>query len=231
MLCRIPFTRGFLKQILGKRLDIEDLEEVDPQLARSLKHLLQCGEEDLSYLEQPFVFEMEHLGEKIVQELVPGGAEIIVDEKNKEEYVSSLVQEMLVKSVSEQVKEFSRGFYEVLPMGVIKMFLPYELELLVCGRSEIGVEDLKSLIRYVGYTGKDNIIKWFWEVMEEYTEEERTSFLFFVTGNRGILQGEIDVFRVISLTAKGIWRYKDCDKEVLWISHLSSNCSYMVFFL
>jgi len=186
VLCRIPFTRGFLKQILGKRLDLEDLEEVDPQLAKSLQHLLQCGQEDLEYLEQPFTFEMEHLGNKITQELVPGGAEIMVDVNNKEEYVSRLVQEMLVKGASEQVKEFNRGFYEILPTGMIKMFLPYELEMLVCGRSEIGVDDLKSLIRYVGYTGKDEIIKWFWEVMEEYTEEERTSFLFFVTGSSAL---------------------------------------------
>jgi len=109
-----------------------------------------------------------------------------VNAENREEYVNRLLKAMLVKSVSAQLKEFNKGFYDILPSGIMKMLLPYELELLICGRSEIGLDDLKSLVRYVGYSQKDNVIKWFWEVISEYSDEERTSLLFFITGSSAL---------------------------------------------
>ena len=147
-----------------------------------MKYLLKCSSEELEYLEQPFVYEEEFLGIRTTKELIPGGTNIIVDANNREEYVNSLLQAMLVKRVSGQLKEFNKGFFEILPAGIMRMLLPYELELLICGRSEIGLDDLKSLVRYVGYSQKDNVIQWFWEIIDEYSDEERTSLLFFITG-------------------------------------------------
>ena len=33
-----------------------------------------------------------------------------------------------------------------------------------------------------GYTMESNIIKWLFEILEEWNEEERAKFLFYVTG-------------------------------------------------
>ena len=33
-----------------------------------------------------------------------------------------------------------------------------------------------------GYSNDDPLIIWLWEILEEYTEVERASFLFFISG-------------------------------------------------
>ena len=41
---------------------------------------------------------------------------------------------------------------------------------------------MKKFTEYVGYP-KDHIIcKWMWEILEEFTEEMKANFLFFLSG-------------------------------------------------
>lgn len=44
------------------------------------------------------------------------------------------------------------------------------------------MEDLENNTEYVSYTKDDQVIKWFWEVMKEFTDSEKTDFLEFATG-------------------------------------------------
>jgi hypothetical protein len=44
------------------------------------------------------------------------------------------------------------------------------------------VDDMRKYTRYYRYTPESQVIQWFFEVMEEYDEDQRSLFLFFVTG-------------------------------------------------
>lgn len=42
---------------------------------------------------------------------------------------------------------------------------------------------MRKYIRYYDYSPESQVIQWFFEVMEEYDEDQRSLFLFFVTGS------------------------------------------------
>lgn len=43
--------------------------------------------------------------------------------------------------------------------------------------------DLKNNTQYENYNQESQVIKWFWEIMDSYDNNERAEFLQFVTGN------------------------------------------------
>ena len=46
------------------------------------------------------------------------------------------------------------------------------------------VDDLRRNTTYHNYRETDDVIQWFWEAIESFTEEERARFIQFVTGAR-----------------------------------------------
>jgi hypothetical protein len=45
------------------------------------------------------------------------------------------------------------------------------------------VQDMKNNTKYSGgYSALSDIIKWFWEIIEEFDDKLRASFLVFVSG-------------------------------------------------
>ena len=52
----------------------------------------------------------------------------------------------------------------------------------VCGSPDIPLNLLKSVATYKGIDGSALLVSWFWETMEEFTNNERSLFLRFVWG-------------------------------------------------
>jgi hypothetical protein len=57
-----------------------------------------------------------------------------------------------------------------------------ELELLICGTPVIDLKVLKKHTIYDTYNANSREIQTFWQVMEEFTMEQRSSFLKFIWG-------------------------------------------------
>lgn len=53
---------------------------------------------------------------------------------------------------------------------------------MVCGSPEIPLSLLKSVATYKGIDATSPLVQWFWEVMEEFSNQERSLFLRFVWG-------------------------------------------------
>lgn len=53
---------------------------------------------------------------------------------------------------------------------------------MVCGSPEIPLGLLKSVASYKGVDATSSLVQWFWEVMEEFSNHERSLFLRFVWG-------------------------------------------------
>ena len=81
--------------------------------------------------------------------LKPGGANIAVTEENKEEYVDLMVEYRISKRVKDQFDAFISGFSELIPQDRIKVFDERELELLVCGISDIDVYAFSFLVSLI----------------------------------------------------------------------------------
>ena len=52
----------------------------------------------------------------------------------------------------------------------------------MAGQLHISVETLKQVARYRNSENSSLMIDWFWEVLEEMTEEDRVLFMIFVSG-------------------------------------------------
>ena len=58
----------------------------------------------------------------------------------------------------------------------------FETNLDFCTHTNSIVDDMRKYTRYYKYTAESQVVQWFFEVMEEYDEDQRSLFLFFVTG-------------------------------------------------
>lgn len=94
-----------------------------------------------------------------------------------------LCQMKMTNNIRVQIDSFLEGFYEIIPKTLITIFDCMELELLISGLPDIDVTDLKANTEYHNYTKDSPVIKWLWEILHEFSQEERAEFLQFVTGS------------------------------------------------
>jgi len=175
------FTMPFYKQMLSKPYELEDLESVDQELCRSLGWMLDNDITNVIY--QSFAVEKSSFGSINSFELKPDGKDIPVTEENKKEYVQLFVNWRLQHGIEQQFSSFMKGFNEIVPRHLIKMFDERELELLICGLGKIDISDWRSHTKLKHCTTGHPVIMWFWEVVESYDEEKRARLLQFVTGS------------------------------------------------
>ncbi|ORY33382.1 hypothetical protein BCR39DRAFT_491673 [Naematelia encephala] len=181
------FSRAFYKQILGRNVDMRDLESIDPEYHKSLQWML---DNDITgVIDQEFTIEDDQFGEKKIVELKPGGADIAVTEENKEEYVRLVVSYRLDNSIKDQIKAFLNGFYEIIPRSLVQIFEPDQLELLISGITTVDVDELKNATQLSGWKPSDPEVAWFWRALRSFSQEERSRFLMFVTSSSRVPLG------------------------------------------
>ncbi|XP_068867175.1 E3 ubiquitin-protein ligase HACE1 isoform X5 [Aphelocoma coerulescens] len=188
-LVNIYFTRSFYKHILGIPVNYQDVASIDPEYAKNLQWILDNDISDLG-LELTFSVETDVFGAMEEVPLKPGGASILVTQENKAEYVQLVTELRMTRAIQPQINAFLQGFHMFIPPSLIQLFDEYELELLLSGMPEIDVNDwLKNTEYTSGYERGDQVIQWFWEVVEELTQEERVLLLQFVTGSSRVPHG------------------------------------------
>ena len=179
----VYFTRSFYKHILGQEVTYHDMEDLDPDFYKNLKSLMDINLDDSELHEYYFAYEEEEFGTLQIKELEPGGAHKRVTEENKMEYIKLLCGMKMTQNIAAQTSSFLEGFHELVPKPMISIFDSKELELLISGLPEIDIADLRNNTEYHNYTKDTPVIKWLWEVMQEFSQEERAEFLQFVTGS------------------------------------------------
>ncbi|XP_058465974.1 E3 ubiquitin-protein ligase SMURF2 [Malaya genurostris] len=182
------FTLPFYKQLLNKPITLNDIEDVDPDLHRSLTWMLENN--ITGVIESTFSVENNSFGALKVHELKPNGASLPVTEDNKREYVKLYVNYRFMRGIEQQFLALSKGFGELIPSQYLRPFDERELELVIGGISKIDVNDWKAHTRLKQCTPETPQILWFWQIVESYSPEMRAQLLQFVTGScRVPLQG------------------------------------------
>ncbi|ELK02425.1 NEDD4-like E3 ubiquitin-protein ligase WWP1 [Pteropus alecto] len=175
------FSLPFYKRMLSKKLTIKDLESIDTEFYNSLiwirdNNIEECG------LEMYFSVDMEILGKVTSHDLKLGGANILVTEENKDEYIGLMAEWRFSRGVQEQTKAFLDGFNEVVPLQWLQYFDEKELEVMLCGMQEVDLADWQRNAVYRHYTRNSKQIVWFWQFVKETDNEVRMRLLQFVTG-------------------------------------------------
>ncbi|XP_043082730.1 NEDD4-like E3 ubiquitin-protein ligase WWP1 [Puntigrus tetrazona] len=175
------FSLPFYKRMLNKKLILKDLESIDPEFYNSLiwirdNNIEECG------LEMYFSVDMEILGKITSHDLKEDGADVLVTEENKEEYIGLMAEWRFSRGVESQTKAFLDGFNEVVPLQWLQYFDEKELEVMLCGMQEVDLQDWQRNTVYRHYTRNSKQIIWFWQFVKEVDNEVRLRLMQFVTG-------------------------------------------------
>ncbi|RXN09138.1 putative E3 ubiquitin- ligase HERC4 [Labeo rohita] len=137
----LDFPLALYKKLLKLSPTLNDLEELSPVEARSLKSLL---------------------------------------EEDEDEVVDMLFLDFT--SVKKQFKHFLRGFSKGCPLDAWSMFHPEELQELLHGSPKYEWSELQQCTSYEKCSASDELIKNFWTVFFELSEENKRKFLMFLYG-------------------------------------------------
>lgn len=185
--CPVHLVQPIYKHLMGWPITLRDLEHIDDEIYRNLTELLDM--DDISMLYLDFSVTEDKLGMTSTVNLIEGGDEIIVDNNNIDKYLQEQVRYRMFTRIKDQLKELLRGFYEVVPEPLLAVFNFQELELLLHGMPNINMDDWMAQTEFSGeFSNNPNhrVVKWFWEIVKEYSHENKAKMLQFTTGTSGV---------------------------------------------
>ena len=189
------WTTAFLKAAFGYEITFDDLESADPVLHAAQAKLLEMDTEDLDALCLTFVADSD---EAIVYdgaskrrretELRPGGADEPVTAGNVREYLQLYATHKLVGAIRAQAAAFRDGLGVFLDDELLSKLRSIctvaEVQLLLCGATDIDVEDWQASAQYEPLSFADSPqVTWFWTAVREMSVEDRSTLLHFCTGS------------------------------------------------
>ncbi|XP_030207028.1 probable E3 ubiquitin-protein ligase HERC4 [Gadus morhua] len=190
-LMNIPFPLALFKKLLGLKPTLDDLMELSPTVAQSLKELLDYEEEAFEDLQLDFGGDAEGF------DLLPNGQSILVTKVNRQKYVDLQVDMVFSRSVKHQFRKFERGFSKGCPSPEWRMFLPDQLMTLLKGEEIFNWDDLRQNAKYQGCTSNDEVIQNFWIVLAEFSVEQKKDFLKFLSGTDRIPKVRSSTIKII----------------------------------
>ena len=178
----LSFNILIYKLILEEDIKFEDLKNIDTYLYSSLLSLKQMTPEELDSMEIYYTYQYENSeGKLIIDELIPDGENIKVS--NIDDYIEKRIN-YIVKKSKNLVKYIQDGLFKYIPKYILKSVNAYELELLICGRPFIDVNEWKQNSIYKGkFSKSSSCVKWFWEEIFKLNQENLRRFLQFSTGS------------------------------------------------
>ncbi|EIE22502.1 HECT-domain-containing protein [Coccomyxa subellipsoidea C-169] len=183
ILLEVPLAGFFLKKLLRRGCDLNDLPSLDAELYRQLL-FLRDYDGDVEDLALTFTVTDSDFGTNREIELVPGSRERAVTDGNRLEYIHRVANFRLNVQIKRATDAFRRGLEDVIAREWITMFNEAELQALIGGGDHQGLdlEDMKQHVNYAGGYGTDHpVILEFWRALQDFTPEQQKAFLRFVT--------------------------------------------------
>ncbi|SGZ51888.1 CIC11C00000004050 [Sungouiella intermedia] len=187
----LKFPTAMYKILLGLPVGLADYQEIFPEAAENLFRLRNYSEEELESIGLNFeVSFMDVFGRAHQRELIPGGTDVDVTTNNREKYIDKYARFFLMDGMFRQLHAFKNGFSSVVDGNAFSLFLPEEMQLLLCGSEEsrFDVDVLQSVTSYTGWSSKEEAlksptVKWFWEYVSGLTFKQQKKVLMFITGS------------------------------------------------
>ncbi|XP_028329338.1 E3 ubiquitin-protein ligase HECTD3 isoform X1 [Gouania willdenowi] len=170
------------KQLTGETISWnKDFPAVDSVLVNLLEAMENMDQETFEFrFGEELVYTTLTSDGEIV-ELIPGGSNVAVHYDDRSEFIR-LVQKTRLEESKQQIAAMQAGLLKVVPQAVLDLLTWQEVERKVCGDPEITVEALKRLTRYEDLEQTDVRVQYLWEALTNFTNEDRSRFLRFVTG-------------------------------------------------
>jgi len=181
----IHFIVPMYKFLLRLPPTMSDLESVDHETYGSLKWMMDNDITDILF-ETFSVETKDAFGDDVVHDLQPNGRDEEVDNDNKIDYIKKRLSYTLCTRVEHQRVAFASGLFSVIPSELLSVFSFRELELLACGVSKVDVDDWEKNTVYRSTNAQHQVVRWFWECIHEFNDEQRCKLLQFTTGTTNL---------------------------------------------
>ncbi len=178
------------------RLTLEDVADVDgPSVAtfQAMRAYLDeegatptAGEEGVSGgAAFPEHYFQVRLASGVMEELIPGGAEVLVTPDNCERFLEA-AERVLCHQFDAQVDVIRKGLGNNIPLSAFTLFTGSELEDAICGSRVVETAWLKENTSYENCNAEHPVVKLFWQAFGELTNEERGNWIIFSFGQSKI---------------------------------------------
>jgi hypothetical protein len=237
----LNISECFWKLVCLETVTLHDVASVDSELYKNLQWLL--SNEGASDLDLYFTSTIS--GE--VSELVKGGANISVDDSNKEEYVQLLVDHSVVTPMIAPAEQTRAGITSIIPEECLDLFTGGDISLWVTGVVDVDAREWQAYTTYSGYDSSHDIIVWFWEFVGSMDSMHRSKLLRCVwcVDECGTLHFWLcgmlcRVMLIVCCCQVLHWMYPSAHKRILCnisavsnccspvcVGHITSHCSHM----
>ncbi|KAM9619328.1 E3 ubiquitin-protein ligase HECTD3-like isoform 7-T9 [Morphnus guianensis] len=181
------------KQLAGEEVSwSKDFATVDSELVKLLEVLEGVDREAFEFMfGRELTYTIVRSDQRVV-ELIPNGSSTVVRYEDRKEFIR-LVQKARLEESKEQIAAMRAGLLRVVPQPVLDLLTWQQLEKKVCGDPEITVAELRRFITFEDFPSDDTRIQNFLEALNNFTSEDLSRFLKFVTG-RSRLPVQITVY-------------------------------------
>ncbi|XP_068809049.1 E3 ubiquitin-protein ligase HECTD3 isoform X1 [Struthio camelus] len=181
------------KQLAGEEVSwSKDFAAVDSELVKLLEVLETVDREAFDFMFGRELTYTTVLSDQRVVELIPRGRSTVVRYEDRKEFIR-LVQKARLEESKEQIAAMRAGLLRVVPQAMLDLLTWQQLEKKVCGDPEITVADLRKFITFEDFSPKDSRVEMFLEALNNFTKEDLSRFLKFVTG-RSRLPVQITIY-------------------------------------
>uniref|UniRef100_A0A8C8B591 HECT domain E3 ubiquitin protein ligase 3 n=1 Tax=Otus sunia TaxID=257818 RepID=A0A8C8B591_9STRI len=181
------------KQLAGEEVSwSKDFAAVDSELVNLLEVLEGVDREGFEFMFGKELTYTTVLSDQRVVELIPNGSSTVVRYEDRKEFIR-LVQKARLEESKEQIAAMRAGLLRVVPQPVLDLLTWQQLEKKICGDPVITVAELRKFITFEDFSSNDTCIQNFLEALNNFTSEDLSRFLKFVTG-RSRLPVQITVF-------------------------------------
>lgn len=172
------------KLLVEEPVTLSDYGAVDCIGYTTLQHIRQAESSivfDELYSSSELDFTVPTLSGSLSLELHEGGASDKLTWENRGRYCEEL-SKLRLAELGPMAAAVRRGLRSQIPAVMLQLLPWQDLEKRVCGCPAIDLALLQSITDYDGYLRTDAVVTWLWEILEEYSPEERKAFLRFTWG-------------------------------------------------
>lgn len=180
VLVSIDFPAFFWKPLVGEKLTLDDLKDIDFSFYKFIGFIKTCKKEDLEGPNRK-VYEKftVRLSDESCEELKENGSEIDLTYENRNEYIKLATKKRLNEHMN-QILEIKRGLTDCVPSPLLHLCSWKDLEWKVSGKPYIDIELLKRHTEYSETNPQAPHIKYFWNVLRSFTQPQKRAFIRFV---------------------------------------------------
>jgi hypothetical protein len=173
----------FWKKLVGEKVGIEDLDEIDKRATDLLRIIEGCPSKEVFDQEiGRSLYFVTTLSDGSTVELKKNGSRLKVSYADRLEFIRRSIDARL-QEFSLQVQAIREGVAKLVPSPWLNIVSGADLEVMICGRPTVDIELLRKHTKYAGGLDENSPrIQFFWEVIAELSTQEQLRLIKFCWG-------------------------------------------------